>query len=104
VKSQTGEGETKRIPLAGNSAFYYEPHWSPDSKQIAFNDNQLNIWRVDVASGQVGRIDTDYFYSYGDLKRDIAWSPDSKWIAYAKYLANRLHVINLYCVENGQST
>jgi tricorn protease len=104
VRSQNGEGESKKIPLAGKSAFYFAPHWSPDSKQIAFNDNQLNFWRVDVASGQLTKIDSDYFYPYGDLERDIAWSPDSKWIAYAKFLPNRLCAIHLYSLDSGQST
>ncbi|HEV3333680.1 MAG TPA: PDZ domain-containing protein [Bryobacteraceae bacterium] len=104
VKPQSGEGEGKKIPLAGKSAFYFAPHWSPDSKQIAFNDNQLNLWRVEIASGQFTKIDTDRFYTYGDLERDLSWSPDSKWIAYAKFLPNRLNVINVYSLDSGQST
>ncbi|HEY1241235.1 MAG TPA: PDZ domain-containing protein [Bryobacteraceae bacterium] len=104
VKPQSGEGEGKKIPLAGHSAFYFAPRWSPDSKQIAFSDNQLNLWRADVGSGQVTKIDTDYFYPYEELGRDIAWSPDSKWIGYSKFLPSRLHVIELYSVESGQST
>jgi tricorn protease len=104
VKPQSGEGEAKKIPLAGKSAFYFAPHWSPDSKQIAFNDNQLNLWRVDIGSGQLTKIDTDTFYPYDDMERDIAWSPDSKWIAYAKFLPNRLHVIHLYSLDSGQTT
>ena len=60
IKSQTGEGETRKIALAGNSAFYSNPQWSPDSKHIAFNDNQLNLWDVDVASGKLTKVDTDY--------------------------------------------
>ena len=104
VKPQSGDGEGKKIPLAGKSAFYFAPHWSPDSKHIAFNDNQLNLWRAEIASGQVTKIDTDHFYPYGEMERDIAWSPDSKWLAYAKYLPNRLHVVNLYSLDTGQST
>jgi len=103
IKPQSGEGEGKTIPLAGHSAFYFAPHWSPDGKQIAFSDNQLNLWRADVASGQLTKIDTDFFYPYEDLDRDISWSPDSKWIAYARFLPSRLHVIDLYSVDSGQS-
>ena len=40
----------KKIPLAGNSAYYSNAKWSPDSKHIAFNDNQLNLWDVEIAS------------------------------------------------------
>ena len=104
LKPQSGEGEEKKIALPGKSAFYFAPHWSPDSKQIAFNDNELNLWRADITSGQVSKIDTDYFYPYGEMERDIAWSPDSKWIAYNKFLPNRLHVIDLYSLQSGKST
>jgi len=104
VKPQTGTGEGKKFPLAGNSAFYFEPRWSPDSKQIAFSDNQLNLWRLDIDSGRLTKVDTDYFYPLGPLERDIAWSPDSKWVAYAKFLPNRLHAIELYSVDSSQST
>ena len=104
VQSQTGQGAVKKIPLAGRSRFYFAPHWSPDSKQIAFRDNALNFWRVDVAGGQVTKFDTDSFYPYEEPDGDIAWSPDSKWIAYARFLPNRLHVIDLYSLESGQGT
>ena len=50
IKAQSGEGETRKIPLAGKSAFYFDSVWSPDCKHIAFNDNQLNFWDVEIAS------------------------------------------------------
>ncbi len=104
VKPQNGTGETKKIPLEGKSAFYFAPRWSPDSKRILFNDNQLNLWMAEVSSGQVTKVDSDYFYEYGSLDQDAAWSPDSKWIAYGKFLPNRLRALHLYSVDNRQST
>jgi len=104
IAPQSGAGGGKTIPLAGRSAFYFGPRWSPDSRQIIFSDNQLTLWRVDVATAQLTKIDTDYYYPFGELDRDVAWSPDSKWIAYAKFLPNLLHVITLYSVESGKST
>ena len=35
---------------------------------------------------------------------DFAWSPDSKWIAYARSMPNHLHAIFLYSLDSGQST
>ncbi|HEY7390565.1 MAG TPA: PDZ domain-containing protein, partial [Bryobacteraceae bacterium] len=115
IKLQNGEGAGLTISLSeplpaarpsgrGHDAFYFSPHWSPDSKQIAFNDNQLNLWVADLASSRVTKIDTDIFYPFDGLNRDIAWSPDSKWIAYAKFLPNRLHAIEFYSVDSGRST
>jgi len=101
VKSQTGEGEAKKIPLAGNSAFYFDPKWSPDSKHIAFSDNELNLWDVDIASAKLTKIDTDLMYVIG---RDISWSGDSKWIAFTKFLPNHFHAIELYSLESGKTT
>jgi tricorn protease len=101
VKAQNGEGEAKKIALAGKAAYYFAPKWSPDSKRIAFHDNQLNLWDVEIASDKMTKIDTDYYY---DLERDVAWSGDSKWIAYSKSLPNRLHGILIYGVDSGKST
>jgi tricorn protease len=101
LKAQSGEGETRKIPLAGKSAFYFDPVWSPDSKHIAFNDNQLNVWDVEIASGKLTKVDTDYAI---ELSRDISWSADSKWIAFARLLPNRQHAIFVYGLDSGKST
>jgi tricorn protease len=101
IKSQTGEGETKKIPLAGKSAFYFDPKWSPDSKHIAFTDNQLNLWDVEIAPAKLTKIDTDYAY---ELSRDFAWSGDSKWITFVRFLPNRFHAVFVYSLDSGKST
>jgi tricorn protease len=103
ISPQSGESPAKKIPLPGKSTYYFSPGWSPDSKQVAFSDNQLNFWRVEIASGVVTKIDTNQFYN-PELDRDFAWSPDSRWIAFAKYLPNLLHAIFVYSLDTGQST
>ncbi len=100
IKPQTGEGETRKIPLAGKSAFYFEPKWSPDSKHMAFFDNQIHLWEVEIATGKLTLVDTDYSY---DLNRDFTWSPDSKWIAFGKNLPNRLRALSIYSLDTGKS-
>ncbi len=100
IKGQNGEGETKKLALAGKSAYYFDPKWSPDSKRLAFNDNQLNIWEVEIASGKLTHVDTDYFH---ELQRDFNWSGDSKWITFARTLPNRLHAIFVYSLEDGKT-
>ncbi|MBZ5626109.1 MAG: PDZ domain-containing protein, partial [Acidobacteriia bacterium] len=100
IKPQSGEGETRKIPLTAKFAYYANPKWSPDSKHIAFGDNQLNLWDVEVASGKVTKVDTDYISEGG---MDFAWAPDSKWIAYAKSLPNRFRAISIYSLDSGQS-
>ncbi|MBZ5729111.1 MAG: PDZ domain-containing protein [Acidobacteriia bacterium] len=100
IKSQSGDGETRKIALAGKSAYYSNPHWSPDSKHLAFNDNQLNLWEVDVAAAKPTKVATDYVSEQG---MTFGWSGDSKWIAYSRSLPNRLRAISIYSLESGQS-
>jgi len=101
IKPQNGAGDTRKIALQGKSAFYFDPKWSPDSKSIAFTDNMCNLWMVDVASGKTTKVDTDYIYTLG---RAYNWSGDSKWIAFERFLPNRMRSIFVYSVENGKAT
>jgi len=100
IKPQSGEGETRKIALAGKSAYYGSPKWSHDSKHIAFDDNQLNLWDVEIASGKLTKVDTDTINERG---MDFAWSGDSKWIAYAKGMPNRLRAISIWSLDTAQS-
>jgi tricorn protease len=100
IKPQSGAGEVKKIALAGKSAFYFDPKWSPDSKAIAFTDNMDNLWMVEISSGKATKVDADLIYG---LNRVFNWSGDSKWIAFERYLPNRLRAISIYSVESGKS-
>ncbi len=97
IGTQDGLEPPREIELP-NPTFYYTPTWSPDSKYIAFTDADLNLWYVQVATGEVTAIDTDQF-AHPARTMDPAWSPDSKWIAYAKRLDNQYHAVMLYSLE-----
>ncbi|MBK8056732.1 MAG: PD40 domain-containing protein [Gemmatimonadetes bacterium] len=102
VAPQTGLGERKEIAL-GKPSMYFNPRWSPDSKRIAFTDVGLNLWMVDVATGTPTLVDTDQ-WMVPARTLDAAWSPDSRWIAYAKRLPSQLHAIFVYDVSAKRST
>lgn len=70
----------------GGDTFRYAPRWSPDSKKIAFSDKTRTLWWCDVAGGKPVRIAKS---EYGEIQ-DIAWSSDSRWIAFAAPGANDL--------------
>ena len=103
VRAQTGEGVEKKIPLTGRSAFYAAPQWSPDSKHIAFRDNQLGIWRLEISTGALTRIDSEpYYRRWLSELEPVSWSPDSKWIAYNRQLKNQLSALFLHSVTSGK--
>jgi len=97
---QSGAGETRRIALGDAPSFYYNPVWSPDSKKIAYTDKRLNLWYVDVASGENVKVDTDT-YDKPERTLDPVWSPDSRWLAYTRQLANHMRAVCVYSLETG---
>ncbi len=97
---QDGSGEVRSFDLGAPPSFFYAPHWSPDSKQIAFSDKRLNLWVLDVAAGRPVRVDTNPFDGFG---YDVAWSPDSRWIAYTRQLASQLRAVFVYSMESKSS-
>lgn len=101
IADQQGIGEKRRIALESGT-FYFTPAWSPDGESIVFTDTDLNLWLVDVSSGRQSKLDTDS-YMVPERTLNPVWSPDSRWLAYAKRLDNQLHVIVLYDVRNGRA-
>jgi tricorn protease len=101
IGSQDGLEEPRAINIP-DPTFFYRTAWSPDSEKILFSDEGLNLYYVDVESGDVTKIDHDT-YAHPERTLDPEWSPDSKWIAYSKRQENQFHVINAYSLEEGQS-
>jgi tricorn protease len=102
VRDQSGFGEVKKIDLGHPPTFYYSPRWSADSKKISYTDKRLNFWYVDLEKKTPVRVDTDTYTDPGH-RLEMAWSPDSRWIAYTKQLQNHLHAVFAYSLEQGKS-
>ena len=101
IGEQTGVTKPRGISLP-SAAFYSELAWSPDCKQLLFQDNHLNLWTIDVASGKATKVDSE---TISDPTRSIdpVWSPDSRWIAYSKNLNNAMRAIFAYSLGDGKS-
>jgi tricorn protease len=103
IRDQEALQPPKVIDLGPEPSFFYSPHWSPDSKRIAFSDKHLRIWYVDVAGGRPVKVDTGLRGGFG-APLQLAWSPDSQWIAYTRDLESELHVIFLYSLATHTAT
>jgi tricorn protease len=96
IGDQTGATAPRAIRLPSN-AFFSAPVWSPDGNQLLLEDNHLNLWTIELATGGAAKLDTD---TYDDPGRrfDAVWSPDSQWVAYSKSLKSHLRAIFLYSI------
>ncbi|THD77627.1 MAG: protease [Phenylobacterium sp.] len=104
VIAQTGEGKARRYPLAPEPAYYFHPLWSPDSKKIAFSDNHLRSFVLDLITGKLTQVgEPDVWGGFTDQTHGMSWSPDSKWLAWTHYASNHLHRVMLFSTESGTS-
>jgi len=109
---------TGLTPLTEKMSLLLErPRWSPDSKKIA-----IPVWGsrdgyIMIINFQTGNI-TYYkvapiikfrttLYGYGWDQHEMAWSPDSQWLAYISqhYEHTGIEILNtengeIYCIEN----
>lgn len=96
-------GTQKLLDLGASPAYYYGPSWSPDSSKVAYTDNRNKLWSIDIATGKNTEIDQAV---YTDPNVDIRprWSPDSKWITWARDLDSHMQAVFLYNLETGTKT
>ncbi len=70
--------------------------WSPDAGKIVYTDRQNRICLVDVASGRKEVLLQD---PLGE-PRQVSFSPDSKWLAYARTSENDYSIVYVYDLVN----
>jgi len=88
-----------------NKGFGYTLYWSPNSKKLAFIDETNSISVLDVESSRMavaGHTNWDIDHG-GRSAYFVAWSPDSKWMAFTQGKENANNAIFLYDVENQKS-
>ena len=100
IEAQDGLAAPREIAFQ-KPTFYYTPVWSPDSKKLLYTDTNLNVWVMDIATGQAKVVGGDPWMV---PQRTLApsWSPDSTWVAFASRLPSLYRVIVVSNVETGE--
>jgi tricorn protease len=96
-RAPDGQGPVKTLELGTPPSYFYEPRWSPDSKKLLIADKRLNLWMIDLDNPALQKIDTDR-YDFSNFQ--AAWSPDSRFVAYAKQLQSYFHAVFVYSVKD----
>ena len=99
IMPQDGTGQAVQLTTGGDT-YIYQLYWSPDSKKLLWADKQQRLQYVDVESRQITEVARATAWEFSDY----AWSPDSRWIAYARPEEKRMTTIQLYSVEQKTTT
>jgi len=103
IQAQDGKTRARsfQLPSTGFSSY---TRWSPDSKKISFVDNGRNLYILDVASGEVKKVDSDELYAPGQFRQMLGdWSSDSRWIIYTRMAKTYFRVVYLYSLDQQKS-
>ncbi len=90
-------GEPQQI-TSKNDTYIRSLQWSPDSKKILYSDRKNRLVEVDVETHKkrtVMQNPASEFYG-------VEYSPDSKWLTYAKPEPNEMRVVYVYNLETGK--
>jgi tricorn protease len=95
---QDGSGSPRRL-TTGADTYKYALFWSPDGKKILWADKKLRLQYVNVESKEVKTVVQARAWEINDY----TWSPDSKWIAYARPEVETMGRVYLYSLAHGES-
>lgn len=109
ISDASGEDEVYIMPQDGNGTpmkltsnsdtYKYQPYWSPDSKRLMWSDRKQRLQYLDIESKAVTVVAQATAFEISQYD----WSPDSKWIAYAKPEEDRMVTLHLYSLDSRQS-
>jgi tricorn protease len=93
-----GRGEPRRIRPAA-ARWHFPPRISPDGERIAYADSTQTLYTVPVAGGEPTVVDR----ARQAPITEYAWSPDGRWLAYAKTGAANYSSIFLHDTRSGEN-
>ncbi len=110
LSDATGELEYYRLPANGvgkpeqltsdGMGFRFAPVASPDGKWMAYGDKDWRLWVFNLEKKKARQIDASQVEPFSDL----AWSPDSQWLAYVRVADNTYPQIWLYSLKTNRAT
>jgi len=99
------EGGPETRLATGLATTLYHLCWSPDGTKLLFGDKSFALYVMDVASGQLAKIDECHDLKNDEFTWEVAdysWAPDSTWVAYSYPGPNRNNRVYLYNLKTRQ--
>jgi tricorn protease len=103
LRAADGTGSERKVTSLG-PGFRYAPQWAPDSKKVAFIDQTFRIRIYDDATGKVTDVDRSPEYLDEDTLEAfrVQWSPDSRWLTYARPFTSSNNAVFLFDTKGGR--
>ncbi len=89
IRAADGKPVTRPLTADGK-AWRFHPTWSPDSERIAFTDKAAGLFVTTVETATTVEVDHDPIVEEDGIQA-MAWSPDSRWLAYVRAPDGRDH-------------
>jgi tricorn protease len=102
LRAAEGPGAERKVTSLG-PGFRYPPQWAPDSRKLAFIDQAMRIRVYDDGDGKVTEVDKspDWIAHDGLEAFRFQWSPDSRWLTYARPAGTSNNAIFLFDTKAG---
>lgn len=99
LRDQAGLEKPKTHAL-GKNGYFKLLGWSPDNKTIVYQDYHLNLYAITLATGAISTLDSS------PRRQDfhIAFSSDSRWLAYTVAGENHFSQIRLHDFSSAKNT
>ncbi|MBZ0088860.1 MAG: PDZ domain-containing protein, partial [Thermoanaerobaculia bacterium] len=98
VVAQDGSGEATAL-TSDHQAMLYAPEWSPDGARLAYTDKSGKVYVLGVADRKRLEIADDRFGRVFDL----AWAPDSQWLAFSLQDDNGTRSLWIWSAADGKA-
>lgn len=94
---EPGKENSARKHTSYGPGFRYNLYWSPDNKKLAFIDKSMRIKIYDLSTQKTTEVDKGLRMTHGALEGfKCSWSPDSRWLTYARDEENHHNTIFLF--------
>ncbi len=98
IVPQDGSSPAKQLTRGGDTYKFFLL-WSPDSRKVLWSDKKLRLQFVDIDTGEVTLVAQTKVWEITEFN----WSPDSRWLAYARQEEAKMQTVYLYSVEKNES-
>lgn len=102
VRAADGTGTPRALTHAGQLTYMGRLLWSPDGHWLTYSTSRQQLWLVNLKTGAHKLVITAPRSAPTHIFQDVAFSPDSRWLALSKRLANNLHALFIYGIHDGR--